>query len=389
MKNSFEIGKIKGISIEINISWVIIFALMAYSLSTGYLPSQIEGISSTTAWVVGSLMAVLFFASVLLHEIAHSLVALREGIDVKKITLFIFGGLAQIEQDVDEPGKEFRIAIAGPATSVVLGGLFYLLGFLSAQGDGNPLISVPLGYLSMINFILALFNLVPAFPLDGGRVLRAILWKSMKNRQKATRIASMAGSFFGYFLIFNGVFLAFGGNLLNGLWMLFIGWFITQAAQTSYEQVLMNDMFRRICVREFMSKDVVVAEYFTDVKTLVEEYFYKYKYTLFPVRRIQEIMGIVSLDQVRRLDRTLWDETTTGSIALPLTEDLVVSPGDCVSKAMEKVFKNGIGRVLVLDEGQLVGIVSRTDILNYIRIHAQLGGVPRTLEEHSGKEEDQ
>lgn len=373
MKNSFEIGKIKGISIEINISWIVIFALLTYALATSYLPMNFEGVAATTAWMIALVMALLFFSSVLLHELAHSLVALREGTEVKKITLFIFGGLAQIEQDADEPGKEFRIAIAGPATSLILGGVFLLAGELLARLGGPALIYVPLGYLSMVNFILAMFNLVPAFPLDGGRVLRAIIWKKTKDRKKATRIASMTGTFFGYLLIFNGVFLAFSGNFLNGLWMLFIGWFITQAAQTSYQQVMMSDLFNKICVREFMTKNVVEVAYFTDIKTLTEDYFYKYKYSIFPVRRINEIMGIIGVEQVRRLDRTLWDETTVGSMAQPLEEDLVVAPGDCVSKAMEKVFRNGVGRVLVMEEGELLGIVSRTDILNYLHIHSMLG----------------
>jgi Zn-dependent protease len=380
MKNSFVLGKIRGIAIEVNISWIVIFGLMTYMLATNFIPQSYEAVSVTTAWIVAVIMVLLFFVSVLLHELAHSLTAIRDGIEVKKITLFIFGGLAQIEQEADDPGKEFRIAIAGPVTSLLLGGLFYLMSVGVAWVGGGDLFVGALGYLSTVNVILALFNLVPAFPLDGGRVLRAIIWKKTKDRSKATRIATMTGSFFGYLLIFNGVFLAFSGNLLNGVWMLFIGWFITQAAQTSYQQVMMSDLFNKICVRTFMTQNVVEVPYFTDVKTLVEDYFYKYKYSIFPVRRIQEIVGVISLDHVRRLDRTIWDETTVGSIVEPLNEDLVVAPGDCVSKAMEKVFRNGVGRVLVMEEGQLLGIVSRTDILNYIRIHAQLGSSPGRID---------
>lgn len=388
MKNSFKIGKIKGISIELNISWIIIFALLTYMLATNYIPLSIENVSTVVAWGAGALMAILFFTSVLLHELAHSLVAIREGIEVKTITLFIFGGLAQIEQDATEPGKEFRIAIAGPATSVLLGLFFLAVGEIVARVGGPSIIYAPVGYLSLVNFVLAAFNLVPAFPMDGGRVLRSIIWKKTGDRRKATRIASTAGSLFGYFLIFNGVLLSFGGNLLNGLWMLFIGWFITQAAQSSLQQVLMSDMFNKICVREFMTQNVVEVEYFTNIETLVNDYFYKYKYSIFPVKRIHEIMGIIGIEQIRRLDRTLWEETTVGSMSKPLTDDLVVAPGDCVSIAMEKVFRNGIGRVLVMEEGNLMGIVSRTDILNYIRIQSQLGSPRGPFESDPFKGED-
>jgi Zn-dependent protease/predicted transcriptional regulator len=377
MKGSLVIGKIKGIEIEINISWLVIFALLTYMLATSYFPVNYPEWNETVNWVLATVMALMFFSSVLLHELSHSLVSIRQGLIVKKITLFIFGGMAQIEKEVDDPVKELKIAIAGPAMSIVLAGIFFLFANVLAAAGAQAYFIVPFTYLATVNIILAIFNMVPAFPLDGGRVLRAIIWKVKGDMQQATKIASSLGSFFGYFLIFNGVFLALAGNLFNGLWFLFIGWFITQASQSSYQHVVMNDMFNKICVNKFMTENVVTVEYYVSLEQLVEDYFYKYKFSMLPVVRIGEIMGIVTLDDIKKVHKSIWDETTVGSIAQKLEEDLIVSPRDTVSIAMDKAFKNGVGRVLVMEDGRLLGIVSRTDILNYIRIHGQLYGKER------------
>ncbi|HAE61012.1 MAG TPA: site-2 protease family protein [Eubacteriaceae bacterium] len=377
MKGSLVIGKIKGIEIEINISWFVIFALLTYMLATSYFPVNYPEWNETVNWILATVMALMFFSSVLLHELSHSLVSIRQGLIVKKITLFIFGGMAQIEKEVDDPVKELKIAIAGPAMSIVLSGIFFLFANVLAAAGAQAYFIVPFTYLATVNIILAIFNMVPAFPLDGGRVLRAIIWKVKGDMQQATKIASSLGSFFGYFLIFNGVFLALAGNLFNGLWFLFIGWFITQASQSSYQHVVMNDMFNKICVNKFMTENVVTVEYYVSLEQLVEDYFYKYKFSMFPVVRIGEIMGIVTLDDIKKVHKSIWDETTVGSIAQKIEEDLIVSPRDTVSIAMDKAFKNGVGRVLVMEDGRLLGIVSRTDILNYIRIHGQLYGKER------------
>ncbi|SHF06039.1 site-2 protease family protein [Alkalibacter saccharofermentans] len=377
MKGSIVIGKIKGISIEINISWLVIFALLTFMLATSYFPVNFPEWDAALNWMLAAIMTVMFFASVLLHELSHSLVSIKLGLEVKRITLFIFGGMAQIEKEVDDPVQELKIAIAGPAMSVALSALFFLTANVLTAAGAQEYFVVPFTYLATVNIILAIFNMVPAFPLDGGRVLRAIIWKVKGDMQKATKIASSLGSFFGYFLIFNGVFLALAGNLFNGVWFLFIGWFITQASQSSYQHVLMNDMFNKICVNKFMTENIVAVEYYVNLQQLVEEYYYKYKFSMFPVMRLDEVMGIVTIDEIKKVDRAIWDETTVGSISRKLTEDFVVSPRDTVSTAMEKVFKNGVGRVLVMEDGNMLGIVSRTDILNYIRINAQLDGKER------------
>ena len=372
MRGSFVIGRIRGIDIEINFSWLLIFALMTYMLATSYFPLNYPDWGPALWWLLGASAALLLFASVLLHELCHSLVSVSLGLPVKRITLFIFGGVAQIEGEPDEPMKELKIALAGPAMSIVLGIVFLLLAGVLAAAGTPQYVSVLFGYLGTINLMLAVFNLVPAFPLDGGRVLRAILWHFKGDMQGATRIAASAGGAVGYTLIFLGIFLVLAGNLANGIWMAFIGWFIAQAAQSSYQQMLLSDIFTKIPVRDFMTTQVVIVDYFISVQDLVDKYFYKHKYAFFPVRQQDQITGIVSLNNVRNLPQADWPRTTVGRIVTPLQENLIVRPDEAVAAVMNKLFANGVGRVLVMEGSQLLGLVSRTDVLNYMRIHGQL-----------------
>jgi len=372
VRGSFVIGRIRGIDIEINFSWLLIFALMTYMLATSYFPLNYPDWGPALWWLLGASAALLLFASVLLHELCHSLVSVSLGLPVKRITLFIFGGVAQIEGEPDEPMKELKIALAGPAMSIVLGIVFLLLAGVLAAAGTPQYVSVLFGYLGTINLMLAVFNLVPAFPLDGGRVLRAILWHFKGDMQGATRIAASAGGAFGYTLIFLGIFLVLAGNLANGIWMAFIGWFIAQAAQSSYQQMLLSDIFTKIPVRDFMTTQVVIVDYFISVQDLVDKYFYKHKYAFFPVRQQDQITGIVSLNNVRNLPQADWPRTTVGRIVTPLQENLIVRPDEAVAAVMNKLFANGVGRVLVMEGSQLLGLVSRTDVLNYMRIHGQL-----------------
>jgi len=372
MKGSFKIGKIKGIQIEVNASWFVIFALVTYTLASGYFPVYYPNFDSTTRWVSSSIIALLFFFSVLLHELSHSLVSLKLGMPVKSITLFIFGGIAQIEKEPDEPMKELKMAIAGPAMSIFLFGLFFLLSIIFKNFGAPEAAVVSLDYLSTINLSLAIFNLVPAFPLDGGRVLRAIVWRFTGNLQKATRIASAMGSIFGYFLIAFGVLLLLSNYIINGIWLVFIGWFINQMSKESYQSRMLSDIFDKINTREFMTGKVVTVDRNVSVQELVDNYFYKYKFAVFPVIQNGSIIGIVSAAKVKQLETGAWSQTTVGSITTPLSDSLVVSPEDVVSTAMTKLRSNGVGRVLVLDQNNLLGIVSNTDILNYLWIRNQI-----------------
>jgi len=256
--------------------------------------------------------------------------------------------------------------------SIFLFGLFFLLSIIFKNFGAPEAAVVSLDYLSTINLSLAIFNLVPAFPLDGGRVLRAIVWRFTGNLQKATRIASAMGSIFGYFLIAFGVLLLLSNYIINGIWLVFIGWFINQMSKESYQSMMLSDIFDKINTREFMTGKVVTVDRNVSVQELVDNYFYKYKFAVFPVIQNGSIIGIVSAAKVKQLETGAWSQTTVGSITTPLSDSLVVSPEDVVSTAMTKLRSNGVGRVLVLDQNNLLGIVSNTDILNYLWIRNQI-----------------
>jgi len=372
MKRSLVIGSVRGIEIEVHISWLIVFALITWTMATTFFPQSYPDWSASTQWALSAIIALLLFVSVLLHELSHSLVSIKMGNEVKKITLFIFGGVAHLEDEPDHPLNELKMAIAGPAMSIFLGLLLMLTANLLGTAGAPEQVTVPLAYMADVNLILAIFNLVPAFPLDGGRVLRAIIWHFKGDLRLATKIASSAGALFGYMLIFSGVFVLMAGDFINGIWVAFIGWFIQQMSQASYQQTVFSDIFKNIQVKDFMTPEVVTVDYLQSVQELVDSYFYKYKYAVFPVLREGVVIGIVAVDQIKKLARDSWPQTPIGKVTFVLTEDLVITPRENVSVAMNKLFNNGIGRVLVMDQGQLLGIVSRTDILNYMRIRNQL-----------------
>ncbi len=372
MKDSLVIGRVKGIQIEVHLSWFIIFALVTFSLATGYIPNNYPGLDQMTRWIIGGIVALMFFLSVLLHELSHSLLSISAGIPVKKITLFIFGGVSQLDKEPDEPLKELKIAIAGPAMSLFLSVLFFLLATLSRNIGAHEVFYVLFAYLSSANMVLAIFNLVPAFPLDGGRVVQALIWYFSGNLQKARKFSSAMGRVIGYVFIYFGIFMVLNGNILNGVWFAFIGWFINQMSQSSYQSMVMSDIFDKIFVSDFMTDKLEIVDDNLSVQALLEGYFYKYKYAVFPVRSNERITGIVSVESIKKTPRELRTQTTVRSITTPLTDNLIVRPGDTVSAAITKLFGNSVGRVLVMDQENLMGIVSKTDILNYLRIYSQL-----------------
>lgn len=375
MKNSFVITRIKKIQIEVNISWFLVFSLMVYTLATGYFPSVYPDLNVSSRWILGGIIALLLFGSVLLHELGHSLVSIRQGIPVKKITLFIFGGIAQIEKEPDEPVKELKIAVAGPLVSIFLFLFFMAMARLLGYIGAPEVLVIPMDYLSSANLILAGFNLIPAFPLDGGRILKSVIWYFSKDGQKATKVAAFTGSLFGFFLIFIGVFLLLNNFIVDGIWLAFIGWFINQESKSSYQSKVLTDIFDKIQVDQFMTGDVVSVDSDISIQELIENYFYKYKFNAFPVEKAGRVVGIVRGESIKRIPAEARGRTLAGSVAIPLSENLVVSPSDTVTTAMTKTAANGVGRVLVMDtEGKLLGIVSNTDILNYLRTYQQLNG---------------
>ena len=359
MKGSLTLFKIKDIEIQLHISWIIIFTLISFSMASGFLPANYPDLQLYLYWVFGAGIAVFMLLSVMLHELSHSLVSKKLGIDVKTITLFIFGGIAQMDEEPDNPIKELKIAIAGPAMSIFLFVVFSVLAYLANMMGSSNIVQGALSYVGSINLILALFNLVPAFPMDGGRVLRAIIWHIKGDLTFATRIASSMGDMFGYFLIFLGLYWAFSGDVVNGIWFVFIGWFIKNLSESSYQNMLMNDMFTKIHIREFMTEDVVSIERSISVEKVIREYFYKYKYNSFPVVQGEEVKGIINIERLKDVDRDRRSQTPVGEIAIPIEGKYKVDPKCSVKLAMDKIFSNDLGRVLVIEDGKLLGIISR------------------------------
>ncbi len=372
MKGSLTLFKIKDIEIQLHISWIIIFTLISFSMATGYLPMNYPKVQPYIYWLFGGGIALLMLVSVLLHELSHSLVSKSLGVEVKTITLFIFGGIAQMDEEPDTPIKELKIAIAGPLMSIFLFVIFSVLAYLVNFINSSEILIGTLRYVSTINLILAVFNMVPAFPMDGGRVLRSIIWKVKDDLTFATKIASSMGDMFGYFLIFLGLYWAFTGDIGNGIWFVFIGWFIKNLSESSYQNMLMSDMFNKIHIREFMTKDVVSIERSVSVENVIKEYFYKYKYNSFPVVQGEEVKGIINVERLKDVDRERRAQTPVGEIALPIEDKYTVDPKCKVKTAMDKIFSNDLGRVLVIEDEKLLGIISRTDILNYIRVYGKL-----------------
>jgi Zn-dependent protease len=271
MPGTFRIGKIAGIDIDIHVSWLIILVLLTVSLATGWFPQLYPGWPTAVYWLIAFLSSLLLFVSVLLHELAHSLVACRRGLAVKSITLFIFGGVSNIEREPKTPGIEFQIAFVGPLTSLVIGALCFLLQ-LPLRGSNSPLEGI-LFYLAVPNVLLGIFNLIPGFPLDGGRVLRSIVWRLTGNLRQATRIAALTGQVIAYLFILLGIWIFFVGDILDGIWFGFIGWFLLSAAQSANMQGMLTSVLRGVTVGEVMNPKPATVPADISLQQLVDAYF--------------------------------------------------------------------------------------------------------------------
>lgn len=370
-KNSFKVWKIFGIDIEIDVSWLIVFFLFTYSLSVTYFPNVLPGYDELFYWITGVLVTLVVFASVLVHELAHSLTAIKDGISINRITLFIFGGVAHLEEEPKTPGSEFKISILGPLSSVLLGVIFGGMYFLIQPGN---LISEALYFLARINLFIGLINLVPAFPLDGGRILRSIIWRFKNDLVFATKMSVYSGSVFAFILIALGFVITFSTSLF-GLWYVLIGWLLYQAGQTSYTQVALKNSLSGLTVSEVMSESVVVVPPYIVVEKLIDK-FYKYKVSAFPVvEDDNSVRGLVSINDVKALPKSKWNLTRVDDIMTPLEECYVMDPGDEAVEAMMRMANNNVSRILVIEEGQLRGILSNTDMMRLIRMKSMFDGI--------------
>lgn len=371
MDASIGIGSIRGIRLGIHYSWFIVLIVFSYLLSEGQFPNQFEGWTRTQYWVVGVATVILLFASVLVHELAHSVVAQTRGIEVVGITLFIFGGVAQLSEDSDEPGEEFAIAIAGPLASLGLAGLFGGLWYLLR--DSNEQLGALLGYLAVVNTILAVFNLIPGFPLDGGRVLRAILWKITGNVRRATRIVSVIGTLVGTLFFMLGIISALSGNLINGLWYIALSWFMQNAAQGGYRDVELRELLSGHVVSEVMDAAPVVVRSGLSVSELVDDWFLARNLRGAPVVTNDWFEGIVTISDVRTIPREQWDQTVVRAIMTPRERVYSVAPTDSVETALRLLSEHDVDQLPVLDDGQLVGLLRRSSLVRFVHLQQALG----------------
>jgi len=370
MEGNVKLGTIWGIPIGLHLSWFLIFALLTWSLASGYFPEEYPGLSSGVHIILGLITSLLFFGSVLAHELGHAYVALRNQIPVKRITLFIFGGVAQIGQEPRSAGTEFWVAIAGPLVSLAVGLLF---GGIWLLDQNIPVLAAPSIYLLRINLMLALFNMIPGFPLDGGRVLRAIVWKFTGSFPRATRVASVTGQVVAFGFIGLGIFTIFNGNLMNGLWLAFIGWFLQNAAASTYSQTTMPNLLRDIKVNQVMARDCTRVPSLTPISQLVEERILNGGERCFFIADNGKLQGMLTLRDIAQIPQPKWRFTTTNQAMVPFDRLVRVSPDTELLAALQTMDDANVAQVPVVSGSELVGLLSREQVVHYLRTRAELG----------------
>jgi Zn-dependent protease/predicted transcriptional regulator len=373
MQKGFKLFKVIGIQISLDYTWFIIFALVAWTLSQGYFPSVVPGLAMWIYIAMGVVSSLLLFASILLHELSHSYVANRLGMDIRGITLFIFGGIAELSREPDDPRMELKIAIAGPIASVVLAILFWLIKEGLTAMALFPLVASICSYLVIINIVVVIFNMIPGFPLDGGRVLRAIWWMKSGNLQRATMVAGRVGKGFALFLIFFGILQTFTGNIIGGLWMVFIGIFLQQAAESGYREVLIRNSLSGIRVGDVMTREVVTVHPDDSLQVIVDDYLFRHHCVSFPVVAASRLVGMLNLGDIRAVPKEKWRETRVRDVMEPVTQHSLASPEETAIEVLSKMATLGVGRFPVVHMGKLVGIISRRDIMKLMAFKRELG----------------
>jgi Zn-dependent protease/CBS domain-containing protein len=362
----FRTGSLFGIEIRIDYSWFVIFALILWTLTRGVFPTAHPGLPASTYLVMGAVGTLLFFASLLGHELAHSLVARSRDIPVESITLFIFGGMARTKEEFETPGDEFVIAVAGPISSLAIAAAFWLLTWAAAQAGASVAVTGVAAYLALINFVLAVFNLFPGFPLDGGRLFRAAVWKWTGDLRRATRIASNGGKVFGYMLMVLGLLNLFSGNPIGGMWLVFIGWFVRMAAESSYVQHVLRSSMEGVTARDAMTADPRTVGPDETLEHFVEEFVLHGRHHSYPVVERARPLGLITLDRVRAVPKEEWRARTVRDAMVPLSSDITIGPADTLIDAVQRLNASGLSRVLVTQDDRLVGIISQSDIARWL-----------------------
>ncbi|TME95291.1 MAG: CBS domain-containing protein [Chloroflexi bacterium] len=369
MPGSFSIGKVAGIDIAIHYTWLFAVALIAWSLAAGYYPTDVPGLGATTYWLIGLLSAVLLFASVLAHELTHSLVARMRSIRVDSITLFIFGGVSNLATEPTKPSDEFLISVVGPVSSLVLAGVFWVIA--QALPEPGPAGAVA-SYLALVNLLLGAFNLIPGFPLDGGRVFRSLVWGATGSLRRATLLASYSGQAFGWLLILWGLLRLLTGDAFGGLWTAFIGWFLNGAAESARRDQSLDESLRGVPVSRLMDANPGQAATNMSVRDFVFQDVMDAGHRAVPVMSDGQLVGIVSMTDARRLPGEAWPSTSVEQIMTraPL---VTISPEDDLAAAIRLMAQKGLHQLPVVENGQLLGMISREDVLRFLQLRQELG----------------
>lgn len=369
-RQTIPLGRIFGIPIGLDYSWFLIFGLLTWTLAVSYFPSEFQNWPTAQYWIIGAVTAVMLFVSVLLHELGHSVVALRYKIPVRSITLFIFGGVSQIGAESPSAAAEFWIAIAGPIVSLALAGFF---GLLQPVVSGiAPLLALT-KYLAYINGSLFLFNLIPGFPLDGGRVFRAIVWSMTHSLRRATLVAANVGRGIAYLFIFVGVWQMFTGNFGNGLWIAFIGWFLESAAVAQVQQQRIQEVLAGRPVSQVMSRNYATIPVDITLQQLVDHHILGNGQRSFIVKQGDHAVGLLTLHHLKKVPRDQWPTVTVAQAMLPLAQTKSVRPDADLWAALEEMDRDGVNQLLVTSGGQLAGILSREDFISYLRTLQAVG----------------
>ncbi|HOD36610.1 MAG TPA: site-2 protease family protein [Syntrophales bacterium] len=367
-----KIFTLLGFEVRADLSWIVLAVLVTWSLARGVFPDYFENLPERTYWFMGAAGALGLFLSIIFHELSHSLIARKFGIPMKGITLFIFGGVAEMTEEAPDAKAEFWMALVGPASSLFLSAIFFVI---SRYGEGAgwslPVVGV-LFYLAWINVALAVFNLIPAFPLDGGRLLRAVLWGARENIQWATRVTSRLGSGFGILLIALGLYSVIQGQFIGGIWWFLIGMFVRSAAQTSYQQLLTRKALEGERVSRFMVTDPVTVPPGISLQQLVDHYIYRHHFKMYPIVEEGRLLGYVTVRQLKEVPHDRWDRVTVGEVAMPLLPEMTIPSDTDALRALSVMNRTGSSRLMVVEGDRLVGIIALKDLLQFLSLKLSL-----------------
>jgi Zn-dependent protease len=368
VNGNFTLGRIGGIEVRVNWSWLVVFALIVWSLAEGVFPSQNPGLSHGVHIAMAVAAAVLFFASLLLHELGHAWQARREGVEIDGITLWLFGGVAQFKGRFESAGGEFRIAIAGPLVSLLLGALFVLLGLLGLPSAVDGVVT----WLGYINLSLLVFNLIPALPLDGGRVLHAALWRARGDLGWATRVAADVGQGFAYLFIGLGIAMFIFQGSFSGAWLAFVGWFLLQAARAEARSIATEEALAGLTVRDLMVRDPVAVDADLTIGQFMDAVAWSRRFTTYPVLEDGRPIGLLAFSSIASVPRTVWDTRRERDAMIPLDSVPLLTEDTKAVDALAELSGPSTNRALVVENGYLVGLLSITDLARALEVRRPL-----------------